>query len=516
MTISDNLYEWLLGLRSYLNSNGYAISHEDVKTFYENLSYDEIEDEDSLIGMLKTVCCNNQKEYLLFDQYYASYRKASSDVCKYRKLLEKQETEFQSKKVKLEKQLAQARELRDKMTPSSPDLKTLKMLSQYDGFGSDDEEFRRAAEQALNDANLFHLYGHCSGIQQLLNRLVDDAEGRFLNNDENGAEFCANLHSSLKRAAKRWQDIPNPDNLQIDIAAQQRNLEVLHASSQRKIQAAIDSALHAVVEKDAAILHRPEFASNGGAVRCSFKGNIGDIGDRPLNALSDADNAILQNYIRDNVQRIKTKMRRHVHEGIENELDVRQTINKSVRNNGVPIELYYRHPTLVKPKIFMLLDVSGSCKEVSSLFLEFMYRFKDVFTGGCYTFAFVNSLIDISQIMEASNAEEAIKQTFATIPTRGVYSNYAVPLEDFWKRYQTKMHDYSIVILIGDMRNNKNPTAEEYLKAIRSRAHKFIMLNTEDVDEWDCADSLASLYAQYGKMYETTTVSELLGVMETL
>ena len=146
--------------------------------------------------------------------------------------------------------------------------------------------------------------------------------------------------------------------------------------------------------------------------------------------------------------------------------------------------------------------------------LTFIYLLKDVFPRGCDAFAFVNSLYDISEIMNASEIESAINDVLNIIPRKGVYSNYYEPLKTLWGNYKKKITKDSIVIFMGDARNNKNDTAEEFIKNIGHRAKKCIWLNTETIEKWNKADSLASLYGKYSEMYEVINTAELISFIE--
>ena len=63
---------------------------------------------------------------------------------------------------------------------------------------------------------------------------------------------------------------------------------------------------------------------------------------------------------------------------------------------------------------------------------------------------------------------------------------------------------------MGDARNNKNPSGEEYLKKIARRAKKTYWLNTESKYLWGTADSIANTYMEYSDMMEVTNTQELL------
>ena len=64
--------------------------------------------------------------------------------------------------------------------------------------------------------------------------------------------------------------------------------------------------------------------------------------------------------------------------------------------------------------------------------------------------------------------------------------------------------------LLGDYRNNKNPSGTEWMKNIHARAKKMFFLNTEQAAKWNQGDSIASVYAAFAPMYEIQTPADLI------
>ena len=150
------------------------------------------------------------------------------------------------------------------------------------------------------------------------------------------------------------------------------------------------------------------------------------------------------------------------------------------------------------------------------MMLSFMYLLKDAFPGGCYTFVFVNRLYNVSEIMEARNIDDAVDGVLEAIPTHGVYSDYYRPLNTLWSDYHSVIKKDSLVIFMGDARNNKNKSGEEYMKNIRSRAQEVFWLNTEKTSGWGQGDSIAPIYMNYSRMAEITSPAELVRFIEKM
>ena len=127
-----------------------------------------------------------------------------------------------------------------------------------------------------------------------------------------------------------------------------------------------------------------------------------------------------------------------------------------------------------------------------------MHEMRDVFPGGCETFVFVNSLNDVSDIFKESlDAEAFTEGVFQSIPVKGVYSDYYATLKEFYEKKMSVLTKDSIVIFIGDARNNNNPTGEEYVREISRKVRKTYWLNTESREKWNQNDSIIGVYKNY-------------------
>lgn len=92
---------------------------------------------------------------------------------------------------------------------------------------------------------------------------------------------------------------------------------------------------------------------------------------------------------------------------------------------------------------------------------------------------------------------------------------YEIPFRTFYNSNMSKVTGDSYVYIIGDARNNKNRSGEEYVKAIARKAKKAFWLNTEEMSDWNTGDSIMGTYAKYiTKVAQTTTAAELLGFLE--
>lgn len=236
---------------------------------------------------------------------------------------------------------------------------------------------------------------------------------------------------------------------------------------------------------------------------------------KPFNTLSKQEKEKVKDYIQDNMMNFRTRMMRKIRTKQNIRIDMKDTIKHAMRTGGVPAVLSYKKPKRNKTKIIMFLDISGSCRAQSELMLFFMYSMQDIFPSGIRSYVFVNSLYDVTDIFEAEDADRAVKEVFKRVPTKGVYSDYGVPFKEFYKNDMDKLTKDSIVFVIGDARNNRNESGEDYVKAIARRGKAAFFLETDDKRKWNQGDSIIRTYMPYmRKTEEVKTPAELLHFIE--
>ena len=268
------------------------------------------------------------------------------------------------------------------------------------------------------------------------------------------------------------------------------------------------------IKKLTAQNHRPEFDGGTSAVQSFLMDD--ELLQTNLTSLSAEEQKQIYEAIKKNALALNTRMRRNIQSTERRALDVGATIRNACKTGGIPLQLQYRQPRPNKTRIVLVLDISGSCIRASQMMLTLLHSLVDVFPGGIQVFAFVNSLYDISHIMETEDVNEAVRQVFAIIPTRGVYSDYSKPLRTLWKEHRQAFTSETMTIFIGDARNNRNESCEGIFKQISRTSKVCWWLNTEPPHEWNTADSIAGIYGQYARMIPVLSTQDLLNFLKAL
>lgn len=270
-----------------------------------------------------------------------------------------------------------------------------------------------------------------------------------------------------------------------------------------------------LIQKQDSLYHRPEFIGGENAVQC-ISDNVLPVMEKNFKNLSKKECDEILYYIRRNILAFKTRMTRNIRSDQRKTINMEQTICNAMRTCGLPMKLAYDMPKRSKADLILVLDVSGSCKGASEMMLKFAGLLKSVFPRGCKAFAFVNSLYDISDVYDVSDLDMAVGKALNMIPRRGQYSNYEVPLRTMWKKRKNDITKDSIVIFIGDARNNKNDPGEYFIKNICRKAKHAYWLNTDPYEKWNTGDSQAYIYGKYAKMVKMSTSAELIQFISKL
>lgn len=540
------IIDFIISFVQFLNKNDYTISQEQIIRFFnliDSLEISFVEKQD-LINLMKTVFCSNQiqTEYIkqYFDEYTEIYFKEMMSKKTAEEIEEKKkqqqltfQSSIQSKEdllSKLDAELKQTiNEIKkevidyDKMLSNRDKNFIKKNFNQLKSINSDNENI-------VTFLDAFKENDDCKAIGNIFEKestnLVKKAEQLLFDAKLEEFELENEFYNISKRLLKKIEKenieirIENGTkelnkkklSLKQEIAKDQKeHTKIINQLNQLLKNSNIDTNSK-IIKKEESVKHRDCFI--GGKNFIQLDSTTQELLTKNFEKLNATERNSIMHYIKQNLLKFKTKMTRNIQTNEKLNLNMKDTIQAACKTGGLPLSLNFDKPMKNKTNLVLVLDVSGSCSAASKMMLTFIYLLKDVFPRGCDAFAFVNSLYDISEIMNVSEIESAINDVLNIIPRKGVYSNYYEPLKTLWCNYKKKITKDSIVIFMGDARNNKNDTAEEFIKNIGHRAKKCIWLNTETIEKWNKADSLASLYSKYSEMYEVINTAELISFIE--
>ena len=247
------------------------------------------------------------------------------------------------------------------------------------------------------------------------------------------------------------------------------------------------------IEKYSSISHRDTYIEGRNAVR-ALNGFL----YKDMTRLDYSDMEELRRYIAQNAAKFKTKLERNIAAASKNIFDYRRVIKHSIKTDGVPMELFYKKPKKFKVKIICITDISGSCKKAAQVLLSFVYALQEVFPGGCESYVFVKQLKEATDIFKNYSFQEANER--ASVLVERNYSDYYTAFKEFDENYFSRITKDSIVIYLGDARNNNNHSGVEYIKRIRNKIlsgkGKMYWLNPDNPYKWGQGDSIIATYSK--------------------
>ena len=74
-------------------------------------------------------------------------------------------------------------------------------------------------------------------------------------------------------------------------------------------------------------------------------------------------------------------------------------------------------------------------------------------------------------------------------------SDFGRVLGDLWHRERGVLGRGTLVLVLGDARNNRLPPRADLLRAVREQVQRVLWLVPEPLERWDTGDSVLRLYA---------------------
>lgn len=163
---------------------------------------------------------------------------------------------------------------------------------------------------------------------------------------------------------------------------------------------------------------------------------------------------------------------------IKAQLNLRRTIRQSVSHGGEPITLRFKGKRRRKPRLVVLLDVSGSMEQYSFFFLRFIYALQQHFER-VESFIFSTQLKRITEFLKTGRLPETLKVLSEQATAWGSGTKIGHCVGEFNTSYaQRILSRDSLVIILSDGWDTGEPEVlDTELRTIKRRAKKLIWLN---------------------------------------
>lgn len=209
--------------------------------------------------------------------------------------------------------------------------------------------------------------------------------------------------------------------------------------------------------------------------------------EKPFKAFDPRDVEAAKELVEDLARRLRGRLSRRYKPRKRGRLDFRRTLRAALGHGGVPVELLLRGRRPGKPDLVALCDLSGSVAIVSDFLLALLTPASAYFRR-VRTFAYVDRLCEVS-FEHGHVVPHAMLDLYA-------YSDFGKVLQHFWQEHgEQLLTRNTLVLILGDARNNRRPPRVDLLARIREHAQKLVWLNPEPRERWNTGDSVISRYA---------------------
>jgi len=176
-------------------------------------------------------------------------------------------------------------------------------------------------------------------------------------------------------------------------------------------------------------------------------------------------------------------------------LDFKASLRANLATQALIFDPRWKKKRPDRPQIVALCDVSRSVRNVTRFFLFFLYNLHRL-VSKIRTFVFCSNLVEVSNVFQ----KEPLEQALGRIETgRGLRLNmgltdYGKAFEDFASHALKTVSRRTVLLVLGDARNNNDDPAAAAFERIRHRVRRVLWLNPEPPALWDTGDSVMRVY----------------------
>jgi len=208
----------------------------------------------------------------------------------------------------------------------------------------------------------------------------------------------------------------------------------------------------------------------------------------PFRAMTPSDVEACADLARAIATRVTARVRRRLAPRPTGRLDFRRTIRAAVPRGGVPFERRWRSRRPGAPDLVAAVDLSMSTATASEFFLALLAPAAAYFRH-VHLFGFVDRLVPIEfvagQVRPAGPLDVMARSDFGRV------------LRDLVENHATVLGADTVLLVLGDARNNRRPPRADLLAAARARVRRALWLNPEPRERWNTGDSVIASYARH-------------------
>jgi uncharacterized protein with von Willebrand factor type A (vWA) domain len=241
------------------------------------------------------------------------------------------------------------------------------------------------------------------------------------------------------------------------------------------------------------------------------------LSDKPLFALTADEVAQMKTVVARLARKVKDALALRQRQEERGRLDTRRTVRRSLRYDGIPMEIELRRRRRDRPKLITICDVSDSVRNASRFMLQLVWSLQECFSR-VRSFVFVSEIAEVTQAFGLYPVERAIEWALRNAPVDyHCRSDFGYAFSQFARRELETLDRRTTILMLGDARNNYNDPQAWALRMMRERVKGIIWLNPEGQWGWGVGDSVMPVYAPACDLVrECRTIGQLGEVVDNL
>lgn len=221
------------------------------------------------------------------------------------------------------------------------------------------------------------------------------------------------------------------------------------------------------------------------------------LGEKFFSSLSQREVEEMREVIKQLVRKMNDMITRRWASRNRGVLDVKKTLRRAGRYQGIPIEVIYKKRPPRKGKIVTICDVSGSVWSAARFMLNMLFSLQDCFSK-VRSFVFVSEIADVTRIFEKNEINEAVEKVMEEADINyEALTDYGEMFVRFKKNYMDVLNKKTTLIIVGDGRSNHFNPQDQILGEMREKCRRVVWLNPEPERFWNSGDSEMNLYKAY-------------------
>lgn len=354
-------------------------------------------------------------------------------------------------------------------------------------------------------------------LQQMLQQLLQAMQQGMQPGQQQGFARSAYMRYMLSRQAMRELEFDRLDDLLQELLERLREAGVSEEELrqlEREAQQNKDALEQQITDQLARAMAQQQGQQPG-------QPRMEELMERPFEQLDPEDLTDLRGIINRLAARLRSRAALRQRRGNRGQLDAKSTIRANLRFAGVPLDVRHKRKHL-KPKLVVICDRSVSTDRAVTFLLLLIYALQDQISR-TRSFAFIDTIHDISTYFDEHRPEQAIPQIIHDIqPKRSYSTDLGNSLKVFLQDYAGCVDRRTTVIFLGDARNNNNDPNLAAFSAIRQRARRIVWFNPEPRFMWGRFDpgSLSSDMLDYAPLcdsvHEVRNLRQLVEAIDNL